>query len=122
MTRKRKKVSPFTVLNYLLFIVIGIIMVYPFWYVVMYSFSDPTQSSLSSLYLLPQGFTLESYKYAFSKKILFIANMIVILLHFQWLISILKDSYLSFRMMKLFMVKRRLLIKCGDYMEINWHK
>ena len=71
MTRKRKKVSPFTVLNYLLFIVIGIIMVYPFWYVVMYSFSDPTQSSLSSLYLLPQGFTLESYKYAFSKKILF---------------------------------------------------
>ena len=51
MTRKRKKVSPFTVLNYLLFIVIGIIMVYPFWYVVMYSFSDPTQSSLSSLYL-----------------------------------------------------------------------
>ena len=71
MTRKRKKVSPFTVLNYLLFIVIGIIMVYPFWYVVMYSFSDPTQSSLSSLYLLPQGFTLESYKSAFSKKILF---------------------------------------------------
>lgn len=71
MTRKRKKVSPFTVLNYLLFIVIGIIMVYPFWYVIMYSFSDPTQSSLSSLYLLPQGFTLESYKYAFSKKILF---------------------------------------------------
>ena len=71
MTRKRKKVSPFTVLNYLLFIVIRIIMVYPFWYVVMYSFSDPTQSSLSSLYLLPQGFTLESYKYAFSKKILF---------------------------------------------------
>ena len=71
MTRKRKKISPFTVLYYLLFIVIGIIMVYPFWYVVMYSFSDPTQSSLSSLYLLPQGFTLESYKYAFSKKILF---------------------------------------------------
>lgn len=71
MTRKRKKISPFTVLNYLLFIVIGIIMVYPFWYVVMYSFSDPTQSCLSSLYLLPQGFTLESYKYAFSKKILF---------------------------------------------------
>ena len=71
MIRKKKKVSVFTVLNYLLFIVIGIIMVYPFWYVVMYSFSDPTKSSLSSLYLIPQGFTLESYKYAFSKKILF---------------------------------------------------
>ena len=68
MTRKRKKVSPFTVLNYLLFIVIGIIMVYPFWYVVMYSFSDPTQSSLSSLYLLPQGFTLESYNMHFPRR------------------------------------------------------
>ena len=44
------------------------------------------------------------------------------LLLFQWLISIQKDSYLNFHMMKLFMEKLRLLIRCGDYMEINWHK
>ena len=69
--QRHKKISPFTILNYLLFAVIGIIMVYPFWYVVMYSFSDPAQSSLSSLYLWPQGFTVQSYIYAFSKKILF---------------------------------------------------
>ena len=68
---KHKKISIFTVLNYFLFLIIGIIMVYPFWYVVMYSLSDPSQSSLSSLYLWPQGFTLESYKYALSKEILF---------------------------------------------------
>ena len=68
---KHKKNSIFTVLNYFLFLIIGIIMVYPFWYVVMYSLSDPSQSSLSSLYLWPQGFTLESYKYALSKEILF---------------------------------------------------
>ncbi len=66
-----KKIHPATVLNYLLFIIIGIIMVYPFWYVVMYSLSAPSQSSLSHLYLWPAGFTLETYKYAFSKKILF---------------------------------------------------
>ncbi len=71
MMHRRKKISPCTILNYLLFTVIGIIMVYPFWYVVMYSFSDPAQSSLSSLYFWPQGFTLQSYIYAFSKKILF---------------------------------------------------
>lgn len=69
--QRHKKISPFTILNYLLFAVIGIIMVYPFWYVVMYSFSDPALSSLSSLYLWPQGFTVQSYIYAFSKKILF---------------------------------------------------
>ena len=92
----------FNAVTYMVMTFVLIVTLYPFWYVVMYSFSDPTQSSLSSLYLLPQGFTLESYKYAFSKKILFIVNMIVVLLLFQWLISILKDSYLSFRMMKLF--------------------
>ena len=69
--RRHKKIHPATVLNYLLFIIIGIIMVYPFWYVVMYSLSAPSQSSLSHLYLWPAGFTLETYKYAFSKKILF---------------------------------------------------
>ena len=69
--QRHKKISTFTILNYLLFAVIGIIMVYPFRYVVMYSFSDPAQSSLSSLYLWPQVFTIQSYIYAFSKKILF---------------------------------------------------
>ena len=67
----KKHVSPFTVLNYVFFVLIGIIMVYPFWYVVMYSLSDPGRSDFSSLYLLPQGFSLSAYKYAFSKSILF---------------------------------------------------
>ena len=51
--------------------------------------------------------------------LLFIVNMIVVLLLFQWLISIQKDSYLNFHMMKLFMEKLRLLIRCGDCMVIN---
>lgn len=71
MYMKGKKVRAGTILNYLLFIVIGVIMIYPFWYVVMYSFSVPSQNSLNHLYLWPAGFTLETYKYAFSKKILF---------------------------------------------------
>lgn len=71
MNRGRKKIHTATVLNYLLFLVIGIIMVYPFWYVVMYSLSVPSQSSLDHLYLWPAGFTLDNYRYAFSKKILF---------------------------------------------------
>lgn len=71
MMLKLKKISIFTVLNYLFFIIVGLIMVYPFWYVVMYSLSDPSQSSLNNLYLIPAGFTLDTYKYAFSKDILY---------------------------------------------------
>ena len=69
--KKRKHISLFTVLNYAFFVLVGIIMVYPFWYVVMYSFSDPVSSDFSSLYLWPQGFSLGAYQYAFSKSILF---------------------------------------------------
>jgi len=69
--KRRKKLRIGTVLNYTLFAVVGIIMVYPFWYVVMYSFSDSAQSSLTHMYLWPAGFTLSSYEYALSKKILY---------------------------------------------------
>lgn len=68
---KKKKLSLFTVLNYLFFVIIGLLMVYPFWYVLMYSFSDPTHNDLGALYLWPVGFTLETYQYAFAKKILY---------------------------------------------------
>lgn len=71
MMLRKKKIKAGTVLNYVFFAIVGIIMVYPFWYVVMYSFSDPAKASLSSLYLWPAGFTFENYAYAFSKKILF---------------------------------------------------
>lgn len=70
MKRNKKKLSAFSVLNYGFFILLGIIMLYPFWYVVMYSFSDPSQTSLSHLYLIPNGFSLETYRYAFKKHIL----------------------------------------------------
>ena len=70
MKRKKKKLSVFSVLNYGFFVILGVIMLYPFWYVVMYSFSDPSKTSLSSLYLIPNGFSLETYRYAFKKEIL----------------------------------------------------
>lgn len=68
--KKMKKISPATILNYLFFCVIGLLMVYPFWYVLMYSFSDPAKSGIGGLYLIPNGFTLETFKYAFGKKMM----------------------------------------------------
>lgn len=67
----KKKVSIFTILNYVFFSIIGLIMLYPFWYVLMFSLSDPAKSNIGGLYLIPNGFTLDTYKYAFGKDILF---------------------------------------------------
>lgn len=53
----------FDVLNYTLFVAIGAAMVYPLWYVLMFSLSDPTTPAFSSLYLLPQGFSTVAYRY-----------------------------------------------------------
>lgn len=65
-----RKISPLGIVNNIFFVIVSLVMLYPFWYVVMYSFSDPAKDSLSSLYLLPQGFSLDTYRYALEKKIL----------------------------------------------------
>lgn len=67
----QRKVRPFTVFNYIVFTIVSLIMLYPFWYVVMYSFSDPTKETLKSLYLIPNGFSLETYKMAFGQKLIY---------------------------------------------------
>ncbi|MBD2846318.1 carbohydrate ABC transporter permease [Paenibacillus sp. IB182496] len=38
---------------------------YPFWHVLMYSFSDPKQAMGGGLFLLPKGFSLDSYRLLF---------------------------------------------------------
>jgi putative aldouronate transport system permease protein len=66
--------------NYLFFIILGIIMLYPMWYVIMYSLSDPTSNHLNNLYLLPDKFTLDSYKYVLTESLIFtgLKNSIII--------------------------------------------
>jgi putative aldouronate transport system permease protein len=52
-----------TYLNYLFFVFLAIIMVYPLWYVLMFSLSDPDRISINNYYLIPDGFTLRTYSY-----------------------------------------------------------
>jgi putative aldouronate transport system permease protein len=66
-----RKVTPFKIFNYTFFVIIGLLMFYPFWYVLMYSLSDPTKVTLNNLYLLPNGFTLNTYAAAFRKSIIY---------------------------------------------------
>lgn len=52
----------FYVLNYIFFCVLCVIMIYPFWYIVMGSLSDPTQTMGGGFFLKPEGFSLGAYR------------------------------------------------------------
>lgn len=52
----------FQVFNYILLLGITCLCIYPFWYVVIYTFSDPMQVGSNPPVLLPSGFSLSNYK------------------------------------------------------------
>jgi len=51
----------FNVINYILMLLLIIAMIYPFWYLIMASLSDPKLTSLGGLYLWPRGFSWDAY-------------------------------------------------------------
>lgn len=52
------------IIVYVFMVLAVLICVYPFWYLVIYSVSDPTQAA-RGIYLLPKGFTLYAYQWIF---------------------------------------------------------
>lgn len=62
----KRKFTVFDVINTLLLGVVTFILIYPFWYVVCYSFSDMSKIAGNELLFLPKGFSLDSYKVALS--------------------------------------------------------
>ncbi len=42
-------------------VLISLVMLYPFWHEMMYSFSDPVDAATGGMFLLPRGFNLKSY-------------------------------------------------------------
>lgn len=54
------------------FLLLALLMFYPFWYVLMYSFSDPSFASAIGLNLYPKEFTLSTYAHVFSQKYLYV--------------------------------------------------
>lgn len=59
------KKSFFDYINYILFIGVIFVTLYPFWYVLMYSLSDPNANPLNHYYFIPNGFSLISYNQVF---------------------------------------------------------
>lgn len=75
MNRKRKKLSwedrIFHIGNTVLMILIGIVMVYPLYYIVLASITNPTVVNSGKLLLFPEYIYLEGYRAAFEYKQLF---------------------------------------------------
>lgn len=69
MARNRIKSSPaekvFTVFNYLFFAALCLVMLYPFWHVIMLSFSSMAASLKGGVFLYPKGFNLDTYASVF---------------------------------------------------------
>ena len=58
----------FSVINYTIFVCLSVVMVYPFWYVLMYSLSANVGVSSSGTFILPRNFTFDAYRYIFANQ------------------------------------------------------
>ncbi len=61
----------FPILNYTFFVLLGILMLYPLWYVLMYSLNNPNSASVLGLNLYPKDFALVTYKYVLSQPFIY---------------------------------------------------
>lgn len=70
MNRHREnRLFPF--MNYTFFVLLGILMLYPFWYVLMFSLNDPLHASANKLNLYPEYFSWVTYKYVLTRSFIY---------------------------------------------------
>lgn len=65
MIRRSRGEKIFTVFNYAFFTLLCLIMLYPFWHVVMMSFSSVEATAKGGIFLWPKGFNLDTYAKVF---------------------------------------------------------
>lgn len=58
----------FDIVNYIIMIIVLIIVIYPLYFIVIASFSEPYDVVLGNVRFLPKGFSLDAYQYVFSNK------------------------------------------------------
>jgi putative aldouronate transport system permease protein len=66
MSRRRTGIQRLSTISTIcLLLALSFMMIYPFWYCLIYSFSNSRQAMVSNVTFLPVGFTLENYSYVF---------------------------------------------------------
>ncbi|MDR0267135.1 carbohydrate ABC transporter permease [Paenibacillus sp.] len=76
---KKHVFSAFDLFNYMMLILFGFLMIYPFIYILVYSLNDGKDSMLGALYFFPRKFTLDNYVQVFDNKQIWQAYKITIL-------------------------------------------
>jgi putative aldouronate transport system permease protein len=61
----------FTDFNYVFFMALSVLMLYPFWHVIMMSFSSVEATAKGGIFLWPKGFNLETYETVFKNPQIF---------------------------------------------------
>jgi putative aldouronate transport system permease protein len=65
MIRRSRGENIFAGFNYVFFLIISVLMLYPFWHVIMMSFSSVEETVKGGIFLWPKGFNLETYQAVF---------------------------------------------------------
>lgn len=79
----------FQTILYIVIILLSITFIYPYWHIIVTSFSSPEFADAGGLKLLPKGFSLDAYKQMFQTKNLWMGyknTLIVVVM--GWLTSI----------------------------------
>lgn len=75
MRRRRIQTSPmeraFTIFNYLFFAIVALLMILPFWHVIMVSFSGVNEAQRGGLFLYPKGWNLNTYNTVFRNPMIY---------------------------------------------------
>ncbi len=65
----------FDIFNYSSMVLLSILFIYPFWHILILSFSDPLDAVTLGLKIIPKQMYLDSYKEVFSNKVLYIGYL-----------------------------------------------
>ncbi len=71
LIKRSKGEKVFNVFNYIFFICLSIIMLYPFWHIVMVSFSEISETAKGGIFLYPKGFNLDTYVSVFKNPMIY---------------------------------------------------
>ncbi|MFR6469524.1 MAG: carbohydrate ABC transporter permease [Lachnospiraceae bacterium] len=102
----------FMICDYALMLLITLICIYPFWYIIIYTFSEGSQVDVNPPVFLPRGFTLSNYKDIFELKGFFHSVLISVLRTVIGTVaSVLSCSFLGYLFTKEEMPFRKFLYR-----------